>query len=183
MFPIAVTIVSATATLTTPVPPMPPMVVHQVVSPTGAQGIKFGLVMPTTGAVPLPRLAIQLTSDFNTTLTPGPGVPGDSLYYAGACPWLVAAGWACASLDLPSHGANLLSGEPTGIAGWRWRVDRGIDFIGNSSGNIDLMVDFLVRNKLANGTSLALMGISRGVGGCNGPTIIIMERRMLNSDP
>jgi hypothetical protein len=161
---LAAAIVPVAAAQTTPVPQMPPMVVHQVVGPTGAQGIKFGLVMPPTGAVPLPRLAIQLTSDYTTTLTPGPGVPADPLYYAGACPWLVAAGWACASLDLPSHGANVLPGEPLGIAGWRWRIDRGIDFIGNSSGNIDLMVDFLARNKLVNGTALAVMGVSRGVG-------------------
>lgn len=38
---------------------------------------------------------------------------------------LLARGWICASLDLPSHGAQVEPGEPVGIAGWRWRFDRG----------------------------------------------------------
>ena len=167
----------------TSVPDMPPMVIHTIPPgpppgpppwcakppcpgpPPPPKGFDFGLVMPASGSFPLPRLAIALAADYKTTLLPGPVLPGgpnDKYYYANACPWLVQAGWACASLDLPSHGAEVLPGEPVGISGWRWRVDRGIDFINLSTQRINQMVDFLAANKLANGTQIAVTGISRG---------------------
>eukprot|EP01048_Picozoa_sp_COSAG05_P007219 COSAG05_NODE_504_length_9208_cov_22.420024_2_plen_426_part_00 len=172
----------------TSIPDMPPMVVHTIPTmppvppgpppfcpkppcpppappPTPPKGFDFGLVMPATGSYPLPRLAIALSADYKSTLLPGPVLPGsppDKYYYANACPWLVQAGWACASLDLPSHGTNVLKGEPTGIAGWRWRTDRNIDFVNSSRARIDQMINFLAANKLTNGTNIAITGISRG---------------------
>ena len=41
----------------------------------------------------MPRLAVALAADFNTTLSGPSGVPSDKFYYANACPWLVQRGW------------------------------------------------------------------------------------------
>ncbi len=114
-------------------------------------------------------------------------------YFANACPWLVARGWcehnhrfhlhthtahldllendsygrsarrACASLDLPSHGKQLLPGEPAGgIIGWRWRMDRGIDFVEQSQRRLEDMVSYLAKHNLANTDGVFIAGISRG---------------------
>ena len=184
----AIAVAAAATDAQTSIPDMPPMVVHTIPPappippspppfcpkppcpppappPPPPKGFDFGLIMPATGSFPLPRLAVALSADYKSTLLPGPVLPGsppDKYYYANACPWLVQAGWACASLDLPSHGTNTLPKEPTGIAGWRWRTDRNIDWVNSSKARIDQMINFLAANKLTNGTNIAITGISRG---------------------
>ena len=70
---------------------------------------------------------------------------------------------ACASLDLPSHGKQLLPGEPPGgISGWRWRTDRGLDFVNESQRRIDDLIDYLGVRRLAQTQGIAIAGISRG---------------------
>ena len=70
---------------------------------------------------------------------------------------------ACASLDLPSHGKQLLPGEPPGgISGWRWRTDRGLDFVNESQRRIDDLIDYLGARRLAQTQGIAIAGISRG---------------------
>ena len=75
--------------------------------------------------------------DINSTFGPTPTLPDDH-YYASVCPWLATAAynlsdpWDCVTLGLPSHGANV-PGEPTGIAGRRWRHDKGKDAFRSST--------------------------------------------------
>jgi len=70
---------------------------------------------------------------------------------------------ACASLDLPSHGKQIMPGEPSGgIAGWRWRTDRGIDFVEQSQQRLEDMVSYLAKHKLASDEGIFIAGISRG---------------------
>lgn len=145
------------AAAVTPTPALPPFKLH-----TTTTGTEFGLVLPTETSHRLPRLIIALGSTISATLGPGSGTP-DKYYYSNACPWLVQQGWACASLDLPSHGKQVLPGEPAGgIAGWRWRTDRGIDWVEESQRRIEDMVQYLEKGGLANATGVAIAGISRG---------------------
>lgn len=77
------------------------------------------------------------------------------------CGW--CAQRACASLDLPSHGKQILPGEPLGgIIGWRWRTDRGIDFVEQSQRRLEDMVSYLAKHNLATVDGVFIAGISRG---------------------
>lgn len=152
-------ILLAVAAAVTPTPYLPPYKLYN----TSSLGTEFGFVSPRgLHRKGLPRLIIALGSSIETTLGPtGKGTP-DLYYYSNACPWLVRAGWACASLDLPSHGKQVLPGEPDGIAGWRWRTDKGIDFVAESQRRIEDMVQYIQEQNLANATGVAIAGISRG---------------------
>lgn len=66
-------------------------------------------------------------------------------------------------MDLPSHGKQVLPGEPLGgIVGWRWRMDRGIDFVEQSQRRLEDMVSYLAKHNLAATDGLFIAGISRG---------------------
>ena len=88
---------------------------------TTTSGTRYGTVShgsTTTSTLPKPTL-IALTGAMSDTLGGNASHTPDPWYYANACEYLVPAGWLCASLDLPSHGAYRQPGEPEGIAGWR----------------------------------------------------------------
>ena len=74
---------------------------------TTPNGVKFGLLLPPGAAKPY-DLLIPLAADLNTTLIPSThSDPFYPAYYSNSCADLIKAGWACASLDLPSHGAQV----------------------------------------------------------------------------
>ena len=100
---------------------------------TTPAGVEFGLLLPPGASKPF-DLLIPLAADINTTLIASDhSDPFYPAYYSNSCADLVKQGWACASLDLPSHGAQIEPGSPSGIAGWRWRFDKGQDFVANST--------------------------------------------------
>ena len=102
---------------------------------TTPNGTDYGIVVPKnrSAGVPTPAL-ISLTGAMADTLGCNLTNWPDPCYYANACEFLVADhGWSCISIDLPSHGAQLEAGEPEGIAGWRWRVDRGENFVAQAN--------------------------------------------------
>lgn len=128
---------------------------------TGPGGTRFGLVLE--GPAPVPGVLVALTGAMADTLGCNATGTSDPCYYANGCQFLVPRGWACASLDLPSHGAERLPGEPEGIAGWRWRTDKGIDFVAQNNRRVtDLLAELARRNITTAGSKLAVSGISRG---------------------
>jgi len=141
----------------TPHVQLPPYELHYT-----AAGTEFGLISPLNATKPWP-LAIILCNDINTTLAsqPDSGSP-DPYYYANICPLLWAAGWACASIDLPSHGKQVMPGEPEGIAGWRYRMDRGINFTSQNNARVQDVVDHLVGEGTVDASRVVPSGISRG---------------------
>jgi pimeloyl-ACP methyl ester carboxylesterase len=90
---------------------------------------------------------------------------GDPCYYSTLCQFLVPLGWACLSLDLPSHGANIQKGEPEGIAGWRWRVDKGQDFVAQNNAAVADSLSWVkthLGDKIRTDADIVIAGISRG---------------------
>jgi dipeptidyl aminopeptidase/acylaminoacyl peptidase len=66
------------------------------------------------------------------------------------------------SLDLPSHGENRQPGEPEGIEGWRWRVDKQQDIVQENNVRVKDILNDLIARGLTDGTRVAVSGISRG---------------------
>ena len=131
---------------------------------TAAGGVRYGFVVGG-GAAAGPRpVLISLTGALSDTLGCNATGTTNACYYANACEYLVPAGWICASLDLPSHGLERQPGEPEGIAGWRWRVDRGQDIVAQNNERVRAMVADLMDRGLVDDASprIAVSGISRG---------------------
>jgi len=129
---------------------------------TTPSGIRFGYIAGANiTSVPGPLL---LTFEGGMADVLGCNATGtvDPCYYANACEFLVPMGWGCASLDLPSHGSWIEPGEPAGIAGWRWRSDRGEDFVSEVLLRIRELVDFAIAELNVDAEQIAVSGISRG---------------------
>ena len=123
--------------------------------------LTYGVVRSSTASPRAPTL-ISLTGAMADTLGCNTsGVP-DACYYSNACEFLVPSGWACASLDLPSHGAQVQPGEPEGIAGWRWRLERGQNPVAQNTERVAAMVADLIRRNVSDAQQFAISGISRG---------------------
>ena len=137
-------------------PAWPPL--QELSTPSGTH---YGIVSGGAPAGPRPTM-IALTGAMADTLGCNASGTSNPCYYANACGVLVPEGWLCASLDLPSHGSQLLPGEPAGIAGWRWRIDREQNIVRQNSARVRDMLDDLVHRGLADGARVAAAGISRG---------------------
>ena len=154
----------------TPGPKLPPV---QVLSTP--KGTQYGLIgaigadatrsSSTLSRRPRP-LFVVFSSDINTTFgfVNSTGVA----YYSASCPWLTMPplpdepSWLCVTIDLPSHGAQVLPGEPVGIAGWRWRHDKQMNFTAANNARMLDVVDTLVAEGLADPNRIVASGISRG---------------------
>ncbi len=75
---------------------------------------------------------------------------------------VAAAGWLVVGLDLPAHGADAQPGEPTGLAGWRARFDRGEDFVADLQWHAADVLVHLVGAGHSDRARLATAGTSRG---------------------
>lgn len=64
------------------------------------------------------------------------------------------------ALDVPCHGADIRSGEPDGLLGWRSRLERGEDFVASFSRRVSAVIDFLVAEGYS--SRIAIAGTSRG---------------------
>jgi len=129
---------------------------------TTPKGTQFGFIASTNRTLKNQPLLVSLTGAMADTLGCNASGTVDPCYYANACEFLVPMGWGCASLDLPSHGSWVKPGEPAGIAGWRWRSDRGEDFVSEVTGRIRDMIDFSIDTLGVDAAQLAVSGISRG---------------------
>eukprot|EP00940_MAST-03C_sp_MAST-3C-sp2_P000906 g906.t1 len=134
---------------------------HPEIFYTLEKGIRYGIVQRngSTGRRPV---LVALTGALSDTLGCNATGTPDPCYYANACEFLVPRDWICASLDLPSHGEEREPGEPEGIEGWRWRVDRGENIADTSNNRISALLKDLDRRGLADMERIAVSGISRG---------------------
>jgi alpha-beta hydrolase superfamily lysophospholipase len=115
-------------------------------------GIRFGVwARPVTQ--PAPTLFI-LASSIEETL-------GDP-YFRQAGTGLARRGYVCVAIDLPAHGREQRTGEPPGLEGWRWRIDRAEDIVAANNHRLSAVLDHLIAEGLADPASVAVCGTSRG---------------------
>jgi dienelactone hydrolase len=115
-------------------------------------GVRFGVwARPMTH--PAPTLFI-LASSIEETL-------GDQ-YFRQAGTELARRGYVCVAIDLPSHGREQRAGEPPGLEGWRWRLDRAEDIAAANNRRLAAVLDHLIAEGQADPARVAVCGTSRG---------------------
>lgn len=82
-------------------------------------------------------------------------------YFAQAVPWLLADGIACAAVDLPLHGANVVAGQPAELAGWAARAGAGQDVADEHLPRVRSVIDTLIERGDADPARIAVIGTSR----------------------
>ena len=115
-------------------------------------GVRFGLWGKPLSR-PAPTLII-LASTVEATL--------EDAYFRQAGTVLAEQGYLCVSIDLPAHGPQQKSGEPTGLDGWRYRVDHGEDFVGENNRRLAQVLDHLIAAGYTDAARIAICGTSRG---------------------
>ena len=58
-------------------------------------------------------------------------------------------GWLVISVDLPAHGDDVIAPEPAGLDGWRYRHNKGVDFITDWTEKMKSVVTSLIDSKKA----------------------------------
>lgn len=71
-------------------------------------------------------------------------------------------GVLCGSLDIPCHGVDHREGEPDGLAGWRYRLDRGENVIDKFCQEAKAALDYLIEVKYTDPQRVGACGTSRG---------------------
>jgi dienelactone hydrolase len=66
------------------------------------------------------------------------------------------------SLDVPCHGEDTKAGEPAGLSGWRTRIEKGDDLIGDFVAKVKDVLDHLVEQGYTDPKRVAVCGTSRG---------------------
>lgn len=64
------------------------------------------------------------------------------------------------ALDVPCHGADIRTGEPDGLNGWRSRLDHNEDFVAPFTKNVSAIIDYLIKQGYS--SRIAIAGTSRG---------------------
>lgn len=83
-------------------------------------------------------------------------------YFRQAGTALARYGYVCVAIDLPSHGREQRAGEPPGLDGWRWRLDRGEDIVASNNRRLSAVLDHLIAEGRADPARVAACGTSRG---------------------
>lgn len=71
-------------------------------------------------------------------------------------------GFLCVSLDVPVHGDDARTGEKTGIAGWRSRIEQGEDIVSEFVQRAGDVIRYLIANGHADPKRIVVIGTSRG---------------------
>ncbi len=119
---------------------------------TTAEGVRFGL-WPRKPAQPAPTMFV-LANTIEGTL--------NSPHFRAAGDLLAKDGWLLVSVDLPSHGAEVRPDEGSGLVAWRARCVRDDNFVAELTGRLTKVLDYLIREKLADPERIATLGTSRG---------------------
>jgi pimeloyl-ACP methyl ester carboxylesterase len=83
--------------------------------------------------------------------------------YTEISPLLVDRGFLDVTLDPPAHGEDRRPGEPTDeLEGWRGRLDKGEDFVGEFIRNARAVLDYLVQQGYTDPNQVGACGNSRG---------------------
>lgn len=115
-------------------------------------GVRYG-IWPEKPAQPAPTLFIFA------------GSIDDSLnkdYLRQSGNQLAKEGYLCVTVELPCHGQEVRTGEPPGIEGWRFRIEKGEDPIAEMTGRFTKVLDELIESKLTDPEKIAACGTSRG---------------------
>lgn len=116
-------------------------------------GVEYGLLSEPSGQ-PAPLL-LYLGGTIADALT--------NPDFCRVCDLLVDKGWLAVSIDLPVHGKDVREGE-TGwdMGGWRARLERGEDLLGDFIRRGTAVLDHLVQTGQADPARIAAAGCSRG---------------------
>ncbi len=114
--------------------------------------VRYG-IWGDKSATPVPTLFV-LSGTIEETL-------GDP-YYRQSGNLLAEEGYLCVSVDLPCHGLQLRSDEPNGLAGWRFRAERGEDFVAETVSRLNRVLDHLIQTGRTDARKVAACGTSRG---------------------
>jgi hypothetical protein len=77
--------------------------------------------------------------------------------------WILAKhGYVQASIDTPCHGEDVRPGEPTGLAGWRARLEKGEPLFATFTTQARSVIDYLVRRGTVDPERIGAAGSSRG---------------------
>lgn len=71
-------------------------------------------------------------------------------------------GWISVSIDLPCHGKQVRKGEPSGLAGWSFRLAQNEDIIAEFNARLSQVLDHLIETRVADPDRIAICGTSRG---------------------
>lgn len=75
---------------------------------------------------------------------------------------LADKGYLSVSLDLPCHGKDQAVGEPSGIAGWRTRLEKGQPLVGDFARKASVVLDKLIKDGYTDAGKVGAAGTSRG---------------------
>jgi len=75
---------------------------------------------------------------------------------------LAEEGFLCVSLDLPGHGLEKRAEEPEGLSAWRYRTDRGEDFVTPFVTDVRSVLNYLIQTGYTDSVRIAACGTSRG---------------------
>lgn len=114
--------------------------------------VRFG-VLGEKGAAPAPTLFV-LASEIEVTLV------GPDFNKVGR--FLAPQGWLSVALDVSCHGQDSKPGEPTGLAGWRARMEKGDNFTVSLARQVSEVLDHLIAEGYTDKSRVALCGTSRG---------------------
>jgi dienelactone hydrolase len=119
---------------------------------TTPDGIEFG-VLGDKPTQPAPTL-FGFASDIKTTLT-------DPKYNRVGLK-LAEQGYLCVALDAPCHGNDNKEHLPNELEGWRQRLERGDDLLGQFNAKCTKVLDHLVAQGYTDPARVAVAGTSRG---------------------
>lgn len=115
-------------------------------------GVRFG-VLGEKPAAPAPTLLVFAGGFTDTLANPEFAEVGN----------LVARqGFLCVSVDVPCHGEDVLSGEPSGLDGWRYRLERGDDLVTAFAAKVSAALDYLIAEGYTDPERISACGTSRG---------------------
>jgi len=115
-------------------------------------GVRFGL-LGERGNTPAPTLFF-FAGSIELTL-------GDDAYNKVG-QLLAGKGFIIISLDLPSHGGDVVAGEPAGLEGWRVRLEKGDDLVNKFDRKVSTVLDYLIKEGYTDPQKVAACGTSRG---------------------
>lgn len=115
-------------------------------------GVRYGLIgNPPAG--PAPTLFV-FQGDIDTAQK--------ELIYTEVARLMGPAGFLSVLIDAPAHGDDRRQNEPAELLGWRYRVERGEDLVGDFVGRCQAVLDHLVKAGMSDPERVAAVGTSRG---------------------
>ncbi len=98
-----------------------------------------------------------------TILVFGGGMRSGLEARSGTMCWILARhGFLAVALDSPSHGEDQRPGEPYGLAGWRYRLEKGEEFLADFLKRTSSVLNHLIRQRVTDPERIVAFGSSRG---------------------